>query len=103
MGLVKDSSVPRNIASPEQPTRGGAVERAPTILKDRTSLLTACPASSQLDRFVALALQQHCQQSALCKGRGRGHNVVFAVFHKRLLGFDSALDRFPYGTFVLLL
>ena len=39
----------------------------------------------QLDHFVALALQQNGQQSALCKGQVRScHNVVFSVFHKRL-------------------
>jgi hypothetical protein len=30
----------------------------PTFLKDRTSLLMASAAPSQLDRFLALALQQ---------------------------------------------
>jgi hypothetical protein len=39
----------------------------------------------QLDHFVALALQQNGQQSALRKGQVRFcHNVVFSVFHKRL-------------------
>ena len=45
-----------------------------------------CGTLSQLDHFVALALQQNGQQSALRKGQVRFcHNVVFSVFHKRLL------------------
>jgi hypothetical protein len=46
---------------------------------------------SQLDHFVAVWLQQHSQQSALRKGQGRlCHNVVFPVFHKRLLEVDCS-------------
>jgi hypothetical protein len=44
-----------------------------------------CSPLGQLDRFAALVLQQHGQQSALRKGRRRGHNVVFSFFHERLL------------------
>jgi hypothetical protein len=103
---VKDSSVPRNgssKASPEWSTYGGAVERTPTIPKDGTHLLAACATPGRLDQFSVLALQQHGQQSALRKGRRWRHNVVFAVFHKRLfiLRFDSSPDGFPYGTLVL--
>jgi hypothetical protein len=60
------------------------VERAPTVPKDGTPLLAAGAAPGQLDQFSTLALQQHGQQSALRKGRSRGHNVAFSFFHKRL-------------------
>jgi hypothetical protein len=60
------------------------VERVPTISKDGTPLLAAGAAPGQFDHFSTLALQQHGQQSALRKGRSRGHNGVFSFFHKRL-------------------
>src|SRR4029077_524797 len=67
-----------------------------------TRMLAVCATPCRLDHFLALALQQHGQQSALRKGRRGGHNVVF---HKRLLilRFDSSPDGFPYGTLVLCL
>jgi hypothetical protein len=37
--------------------------------KDCTRLLALCSTPGQLNHFVALALQQHGQQSALRKGR----------------------------------
>ena len=37
--------------------------------KDGAHVLALCTTPGQLDYFVALALQQHSQQSALCKGR----------------------------------
>jgi hypothetical protein len=44
-----------------------------------------CATLGQFDHFVALALQQNGQQSALCKGQVRFcHNEVFSIFHKRL-------------------
>ena len=45
-----------------------------------------CATPGQLDHFLALALPQNGQQPALRKGQVRFcHNVVFSVFHKRLL------------------
>jgi len=38
--------------------------------KGRTHVLAVCTAPGQLEYFVALALQQHGEQSALGKGRG---------------------------------
>jgi hypothetical protein len=40
---------------------------------------------------LALALQQHRQQSALRKGRSWGHNIVFAVFHDAPVSFVMPL------------
>ena len=75
MALVKDSCVARNaffkapaewsasdaaVSEPRQP-----IERTP---KGRTRLLAVCSTPGQLNHFVALALQQHGQQSALRKG-----------------------------------
>ena len=40
------------------------------IPKGGTNVLTLCATPGQLDYFVALALQQHGEQSALRKGRG---------------------------------
>jgi len=49
-------------------------ERAPRPSKDNpkggTHVLAVCTAPAQLEYFVALALKQHGQQSALGKGRG---------------------------------
>jgi hypothetical protein len=38
--------------------------------KANAHVLALCTTRGQLAYFVALALQQHGQQSALCKGRG---------------------------------
>ncbi len=38
--------------------------------KGSAHVLALCTTPGQLAYFVALALQQHGQQSALCKGRG---------------------------------
>ena len=43
-----------------------------------THVLAVCAPLGQLNYFVALALQQHGEQSALRKGRG--HNVVSFCF-----------------------
>jgi len=40
------------------------------IPKGSAHLLALCTTPGQLPYFVALALQQHGQQSALCKSRG---------------------------------
>ena len=68
IGLVKDSSVARPI---DQLWRS---ERAPSpsedIPKSGMHTLAVCTTPSQLDCTVALALQQHGQQSALRKGLG---------------------------------
>jgi hypothetical protein len=40
--------------------------------KDGAHLVALCTTQGQLDYFVALALQQHSQQSALRKRKGRG-------------------------------
>jgi hypothetical protein len=64
---VKDSSVPRTERPSEGTPKGG------------THVLATCVTLGQLDDCVALALQQHGQQSALRKRKGRGgfsHNVV---------------------------
>ena len=84
-GYVKDLRMPRESssnASPEYPTSSGPLDHAPTILNDGVSMLGVCAALGQLDRFVALSLQQHGQQSTLCKCRGCGPNVVSGAFHK---------------------
>jgi hypothetical protein len=90
--LCEGSSVVRNAsskASAERSTSDAALSSCQKPIegtpKDRTHLLKSCSTPGQLDHFVALALQQNGQQSALRKGRSRGHNVVFSVFHKRLL------------------
>jgi hypothetical protein len=74
--LGEDSSLPRNAfseASAERSNSDGAVsERQQPIQpvpKGRTRLLAVCSTPGQLNHFVALALQQHGQQSALRKGR----------------------------------
>jgi hypothetical protein len=40
------------------------------IPKGGAHMLALCTSAGQLGYFVLLALQQHSQQSALCKGRG---------------------------------
>jgi hypothetical protein len=79
IGLVKDSSVARDGSHNgfggivDEPWRR---ERAPRpsegISKSRTYTLTVCTTPSQLDYFVALALQQDSEQSALRERKGRG-------------------------------
>jgi hypothetical protein len=68
IGLVKDSSVARPA------DRLWCSERAPSpsedILKSGMHTLAVCTTPSQLDCSVALAFQQHGQQSALRKGLG---------------------------------
>ena len=76
-GYAKDSGMPRECpsnASVERWTSHGPAntrqhpsERA---RKDNRRLVAACATFGQLDRFVALPLQQHGQQSALGKGWG---------------------------------
>ena len=65
MRHLKDSSVARAV---DQRWRG---ERAPRrsegIPKSGTQALAVCATPNHLDYFVALALQQHGQQSALRK------------------------------------
>jgi hypothetical protein len=84
IGLVKDSSVARDGADQGL---GGIVdgrscgECAARPSKGTpnggTHVLAVCAAPSELDYFVALALQQHGQQSALRKGRD--HNFPFSL------------------------
>jgi hypothetical protein len=69
-------SLPRNAfskASAERSNSDGAVsERQQPIQptpKGRTRLLAVCSTPGRLNHFVALALQQQGQQSALRKGR----------------------------------
>jgi hypothetical protein len=98
LAVVKDSCVTRNAvskASAESSNSDAAesacqkpIEGTP---KSRTRLVAVCSTPGQLNHFVALALQQQGQQSALRKGRSRGHNVVFFVFHKRLLILDLTM------------
>ena len=79
IGLVKDSSVRRPVDQlwPPCPSEG--------IPKSGVHAFAVCITPGQLEYSVALALQQHRQQSALRKGRRLFHNVVFPVFHKRFL------------------
>src|SRR4030095_13448856 len=49
--------------------------------KGGAHLVASCPTPGQLAYFVALALQQHRQQSALCKSRGQfSHDAIFLFF-----------------------
>ena len=74
--LVKDSRVTRNSSDKglgRIPDEGWRRERAvrpsERIPKGGAHVPAACVTPSQLDYFVALALQQHGEQSALRKGR----------------------------------
>jgi len=74
--LVKDSSVTRNSSDKglgRIPDEGWRRERAvrpsERIPKGGTNVLALCATPGQLDYFVALALQQHGEQSALHKSR----------------------------------
>ena len=77
LASVKDSSPARygsdkglgRIAD-ERWRRERAVRPSEGIPKGGTHVLVVCATVGQLDYFVALALQQHGQQSALRKGRG---------------------------------
>jgi len=77
LASVKDSSAAQDgsdkglgrIAG-ERWRRERAVRASEGIPKGDTHVLAMCATLGQLDYFVALALQQHGEQSALCKGRG---------------------------------
>jgi len=73
--VVKDSCVPRNTffkASAEWSISGAAVSERQQPFegtpKGLTRLLAVCSTPGQLNHFVALALQQYGEQSALRKG-----------------------------------
>ena len=75
--LVKDSRVTRDGSdkglsriADQRWGRERAVRPSEGIPKGGTNLLALCASPGQLDYFVALALQQHGEQSALRKGRG---------------------------------
>jgi len=72
---VKYSSVARNAfskASAEWSTSDAAVSACQKPIEGtpegRTRLLAVCSTPGQLNRFIALASQQHGEQSALRKG-----------------------------------
>jgi len=88
IGLGKDLST-----AGEDPTHGlarmadghGCRKRPPRpgegTPKGGAHVLALCTTPGQLAFFVALALQQHGQQSALCKGRDQlSHDVIFLFF-----------------------
>ena len=64
----------RSNASVEWSTSDGAAntrqQPSEPVRKGGTQLAVVCATLGQLDHFVALALQQHGEQSALGKGRG---------------------------------
>ena len=75
--LVKDSSATRDSSdkrlgriADERWRRERAVGPGEGIPKGGAHVLALCTTPGQLAYFVALALQQHGQQPALCKGRG---------------------------------
>jgi hypothetical protein len=75
--LVKDSGAARDNSNKgldriadERWRRERAVRPSERIPKGGTHVLAVCTTLGQLDYFVALALQQHGEQSALRKGRG---------------------------------
>jgi len=75
-GLVKDSSVARNGSHRglggivnERSSRECAPAPSENAPKGSSHLRPMCGTPGQLDHFVALALQQNGQQSALRKGR----------------------------------
>jgi hypothetical protein len=79
IGLVKDSSVGRLVDQLWVPCPSEGIP------KSGLHGLAVCTTPGQLKYSVALALQQHGQQSALRKGRvSFCDKVVFSVFHKRL-------------------
>ena len=74
--LVKDSSLARDGSDKglggngdESSRRERAVRPSEGIPKGGTRVLAVCTTLGQLDDCVALALQQHGEQSALRKGR----------------------------------
>jgi hypothetical protein len=75
--LVKDSSVTRDSSdktlgriADERWRRERAVRPSESIPKDGAHVLAACATPGQQGYFVALALQQQGEQSALRKGQG---------------------------------
>jgi hypothetical protein len=86
--LVKDSRVTRDSSdqgfgriADQRWRRERTVRPSEGIPKSGTHVPAACATLGQLDCFVALALQQHGEQSALRKGRDQlSHNVVFLFF-----------------------
>ena len=77
LASVKDSSAAQDGSDKglgritgERWRRERAVRPSEGIPKGDTHVLAVCATLGQLDYFVALALQQHGEQSALCKGRG---------------------------------
>ena len=77
IGLVKDSRVARDSSHQglgrirdEGWRRECAVRPSERIPKGGMNVLALCATPGQLDYLVALALQQHGEQSALRKGRG---------------------------------
>jgi hypothetical protein len=75
--LVKDSMVTRDGSDKglgkivdQRWRRERAVRPSEGIPKSGAHVPAACATLGQLDCFVALALQQHGEQSALRKGRG---------------------------------
>jgi hypothetical protein len=79
IGSVKDSSVARHGSHKglggiiDERSRRQRTERpSEGTPKSGTHVLAVCLTPGQLDDCVALALQQHGQQSALRKRKGRG-------------------------------
>ena len=75
--LVKDSRVTRNSSdkgrgriADQRWRRERAVRPSEGIPKGGAHVPAMCATAGRLDYFVALALQQHGEQSALRKGRG---------------------------------
>ena len=75
--LVKDSSVTRDGSdnglggiADQSWRRERSVRPSEGIPNGDVHVLAVCATPGQLDHFVALALQQHGEQSALGKGRG---------------------------------
>ena len=76
LAWVKDSRAGREVSNEGLGANGGrdgCGKRPPRpgkgTPKGSAHVLALCTTPSQLAYFVALALQQHGQQSALCKGR----------------------------------
>ena len=79
IGSMKNSSVARDGADQglggivdERSCRECAPRPSEGLPKGGTQVLAVCVTPGQLDDCVALALQQHGQQSALRKRKGRG-------------------------------
>jgi hypothetical protein len=77
LASVKDSSAARDGSdkalgriTDDRLRRERAVRPSEGVPKGGTHVLAVCATLGQLDYFVALALQQHGEQSALRKGRG---------------------------------